>query len=375
MTNLKNKLNPLQQGTPIVDANGRPTPEFMVKWAQQGSSNGSIPDMSTIHVLAGTGLTGGGALTDDVTLSISATGVVVGTYGDPLHVAKIVVSAEGQITSASSVAIQTATVSQLGLVQPDGTSITITAGGVISAANGSTPGNPTATASDTAVNGTAATYMRSDAAPAVQLCSNTQFGLCKVDGTTVTEAGGVISASGGSGGSGNTYAMPMASAFTTSGQAYATQGNWFMPVVGFTIDEAFVSFFGGMTSGHVYVVTVFVVNGSLAIQSVLGSATVTATASGTGTLIFSFGSKLGLAAGTEYVIALTDTSVASGTTGNSMGGNSASFVVAQTYPNLPMNAALQGTRVALASNSGTITSGTFTNIGGVAAIGMRAQGL
>lgn len=58
--------------------------------------------------------------------------------------------------------------------------------------------NPTATASDTAVNGTAKTFMRSDAAPAIQKASDTVFGVVKVDGTTVTEVGGVISAGGAS---------------------------------------------------------------------------------------------------------------------------------------------------------------------------------
>lgn len=53
--------------------------------------------------------------------------------------------------------------------------------------------NPTATAADTAVNGSAATAMRSDAAPAVQKASATAFGIVKVDGTTITATGGVIS--------------------------------------------------------------------------------------------------------------------------------------------------------------------------------------
>lgn len=54
--------------------------------------------------------------------------------------------------------------------------------------------NPTATASDVAVNGSATSYMRSDAAPAVQKCSSSVFGLIKVDGTTLTASGGVGSA-------------------------------------------------------------------------------------------------------------------------------------------------------------------------------------
>lgn len=65
---------------------------------------------------------------------------------------------------------------------------------------GATGANPSATASDTAVNGSASTFMRSDAAPAVEKASATQFGIVKVDGSTITETGGVISATGGGGG-------------------------------------------------------------------------------------------------------------------------------------------------------------------------------
>jgi hypothetical protein len=54
--------------------------------------------------------------------------------------------------------------------------------------------NPTATASDTAVNGSATTWMRSDGAPAIQKASASQFGIAKVDGTTITASGGVITA-------------------------------------------------------------------------------------------------------------------------------------------------------------------------------------
>jgi hypothetical protein len=58
--------------------------------------------------------------------------------------------------------------------------------------SGSTGANPTATASDTAVTGVATTFMRSDAAPAVQKTSSSVFGLAKVDGTSITAAAGVI---------------------------------------------------------------------------------------------------------------------------------------------------------------------------------------
>lgn len=52
--------------------------------------------------------------------------------------------------------------------------------------------NPTATGSDAAVNGSATTFMRSDAAPAIQKCSNTVFGLTKVDNVTLQAVVGLI---------------------------------------------------------------------------------------------------------------------------------------------------------------------------------------
>ena len=46
MTNLTNKLAPLTWSVPIVDGTGRPTPEFMRKWAQQQATNATIIDLS-----------------------------------------------------------------------------------------------------------------------------------------------------------------------------------------------------------------------------------------------------------------------------------------------------------------------------------------
>jgi hypothetical protein len=57
--------------------------------------------------------------------------------------------------------------------------------------------NPTATIGTAAVNGSATTAMRSDAAPAIPQCSASTFGACKVDGSTITAAAGVITAVGG----------------------------------------------------------------------------------------------------------------------------------------------------------------------------------
>lgn len=59
-----------------------------------------------------------------------------------------------------------------------------------------TAANPTATAGPVAVNGVATTFMRSDAAPAIQLASNAQKGVVQGDGSSITITAGVASATG-----------------------------------------------------------------------------------------------------------------------------------------------------------------------------------
>jgi hypothetical protein len=78
--------------------------------------------------------------------------------------------------------------------------------------------NPTATASDTAVNGSALTFMRSDAAPAIQKASASVFGIAKVDGTSIVATGGVLSAAAGGG--------------TTLFHPGYVVGNWYMRTPG-----------------------------------------------------------------------------------------------------------------------------------------------
>jgi hypothetical protein len=69
----------------------------------------------------------------------------------------------------------------------------VTATGAVCGGSGSTGANPTAIGSDTAVNGVATTFMRSDGAPAIQKASASQFGVVEVDGTTIVATAGVIS--------------------------------------------------------------------------------------------------------------------------------------------------------------------------------------
>lgn len=61
---------------------------------------------------------------------------------------------------------------------------------------GAVGANPTAIISDVVVNGTALTFMRSDAAPPAQKASSSRFGIVEVDGVTIVAVGGIISAVG-----------------------------------------------------------------------------------------------------------------------------------------------------------------------------------
>lgn len=71
--------------------------------AAQTTANAAVP--KTTQVIAGTGLSGGGALSANVTLAIAATAVTPASYGDGTHVAAFTVGADGRLTAASSLAI------------------------------------------------------------------------------------------------------------------------------------------------------------------------------------------------------------------------------------------------------------------------------
>ena len=67
--------------------------------------SGAVPN--TVNVIAGTGLTGGGALTGNVTISMPTTGVTAATYGNSTYVSQVTVDVYGRVTSISNVAIAT----------------------------------------------------------------------------------------------------------------------------------------------------------------------------------------------------------------------------------------------------------------------------
>ena len=92
----------------------------------------AVPNTATIT--AGTGLTGGGTLASNTTITLANTAVTAGTYGGGTNAASFVVDAQGRLTSAANVAIPQGTVTNVAT----GTGLTggpITSTGTISLAN------------------------------------------------------------------------------------------------------------------------------------------------------------------------------------------------------------------------------------------------
>ena len=92
----------------------------------------AVADTATIT--AGTGLTGGGTLASNATITLANTAVTAGTYGGGTDAASFVVDPQGRLTSAANVAIPQGTVTNVAT----GTGLTggpITSTGTISLAN------------------------------------------------------------------------------------------------------------------------------------------------------------------------------------------------------------------------------------------------
>jgi hypothetical protein len=97
--------------------------------------SGAVPN--TVNVLAGTGISGGGALTANVTLTLANTAVVAATYGNATHVSQITIDAQGRTTAASNVAISipSGNVTGLGTMATQNANAVAITGGTIVASN------------------------------------------------------------------------------------------------------------------------------------------------------------------------------------------------------------------------------------------------
>ena len=210
---------------------------YQVRAADLVSVTGVPP---TRQVIAGTGLSGGGALSSDITLSVTpngigtaqlaASGVTSGVYGDSTHIPVIRIDATGRVTSASVTAMPagSGTVTTVSVVSANGFTGTV-------ATNATTPAITLATSITGILKGNGTSLAAAIAADFPTLNQNTTGTAANVTGVVAVANGGTgtttpaivaganitvsgtwpnqtIASSGGGGGSGTVTSVSVVSA-------------------------------------------------------------------------------------------------------------------------------------------------------------------
>lgn len=103
-----NPIQALSSQAPIVDLTTGRASDYFLRYVRNhgGQITDSKDKIVTIlgtQIVAGTGLTGGGKISDGIiTLALGPSGVTSGTYGDATHIPILTVDTYGRITAASS---------------------------------------------------------------------------------------------------------------------------------------------------------------------------------------------------------------------------------------------------------------------------------
>ena len=240
-----------------------------------------------------------------------------------------------------------------------------------SSGGGGTPADPTATAGPAAVNGSAATYMRSDAAPAVQVGSSTQEGLLQCGSNTTCTAGTISVAAPGSPGGSNTQVQYNASSSfggisgVTSNGTAMTFANSDLLLLGSS--TGYTTFASANASGTNYTITFPAATGTVALTS---GSVASFSAGTTGFTPNSATSGAVTLAGTLGVAnGGTNCSTASITCFNNITGLSAAGTTGTTSTNLVFSTSptlvtpTLGVATATSLNGNTFTTGTYTLTG------------
>jgi hypothetical protein len=170
--------------------------ETLVNVSITGGSISNVTGVAnaSVNIIAGTGLTGGGALTANVNLAVANTAVTPGTYGGGTNAAQVTVDQQGRITAAANVAVPQGTVTNVAT----GTGLTggpITSTGTVSIAN-------TTVAAGTYGNANTVSVFTVNAQGQLTSASNTAIaiGTAQVTGlgTIATQSASNVAITGGS---------------------------------------------------------------------------------------------------------------------------------------------------------------------------------